>query len=177
MRSRIRPILDALAQRYPDARIVHVFASTETGAAFSVRDGRAGFPVSYLSEPPRGIELEIREGILHVRSPGVSTAGADGFASTGDIVEVVDDRVFFRGRASGVVNVGGTNVFPEQVEHLLRTHPDVRDALVTSVANALAGNLLVAQVVASDAVDAAARQTTAPRSCESTPRPRMCRPR
>jgi len=150
-----QPILDALSRRYPDARIVHVFASTETGAAFSVRDGRAGFPVSYLSEPPKGIDLEIRDGILHVRSPGVSTAGPDGFASTGDIVEVVDDRVHFRGRASGVVNVGGANVFPEQVERLLRTHPDVRDALVTSVANALAGNLLVAQVIAGDAADTA----------------------
>ena len=150
-----QPILDALSQRYPDARVVHVFASTETGAAFSVRDGRAGFPVSYLSDPPKGIDLDIRDGILHVRSPGVSTAGSDGFASTGDIVEVVDDRVYFRGRASGMVNVGGANVFPEQVEHLLRTHPDVRDVLVTPVANALAGNLLVAQVVASDTADPA----------------------
>lgn len=143
-----QPVLDALRHRYPSARIVHVFASTETGAAFSVRDGRAGFPVSYLAEPPRGIALEIRDGILHVHSPGASVAGPDGFASTGDIVEVVGDRVMFRGRASGVVNVGGTNVWPEEVEQLLRSHPAVSDAVVSSTPNPLAGNLLVARIVA-----------------------------
>jgi acyl-CoA synthetase (AMP-forming)/AMP-acid ligase II len=125
-----------------------VFASTETGAAFSVRDGRAGFPLAYLSEPPRGIALEVRDGILHVHSPGASAAGPDGFASTGDIVEIVDDRVFFRGRASGVVNIGGANVWPEEVENLLRSHPSVVDAVVSATPNALVGNLLVARVVA-----------------------------
>jgi acyl-coenzyme A synthetase/AMP-(fatty) acid ligase len=143
-----QPVLDALRHRYPHARIVHVFASTETGAAFSVSDGRAGFPVSYLRDAPRGISLEIREGILYVHSPGASVAGPDGFASTGDIVEIVDDRVVFRGRASGVVNVGGANVWPEEVEQLLRSHPDVADAVVTATPNPLAGNLLVARVVA-----------------------------
>jgi acyl-coenzyme A synthetase/AMP-(fatty) acid ligase len=150
-----QPVLDALCHRFPDARIVHVFASTETGAAFSVRDGRAGFPVAYLSEAPRGIALEIRDGILHVHSPGASAAGADGFASTGDIVEIVDDRVCFRGRASGVVNVGGSNVWPEEVENLLRSHPAVVDAVVTATPNALAGNLLVARVVAAPDVERA----------------------
>ena len=142
-----QPVLDALRHRYPNARIVHVFASTETGAAFSVSDGRAGFPLSYLTEPPRGIALEVRDGILHVHSPGASVAGPDGFASTGDIVEVVDDRVLFRGRASGVVNVGGANVWPEEVEQLLRSHPAVADAVVTAKPNALVGNLLIASVV------------------------------
>jgi acyl-CoA synthetase (AMP-forming)/AMP-acid ligase II len=139
-------ILDALASRFPGARIVHVFASTETGAAFSVKDRRAGFPVSYLSDPPRGVELAIRDDILHVHSPGVSTSGPDGFASTGDIVEVVEDRVLFRGRASGVVNVGGANVWPEVVEAILREHPDVVDAVVSAKPNPMTGNLLVAQV-------------------------------
>jgi acyl-coenzyme A synthetase/AMP-(fatty) acid ligase len=142
-----QPVLDALRHRYPAARIVHVFASTETGAAFSVRDGRAGFPVAYLDAAPRGIALEIRDGILHVHSPDASAAGPDGFASTGDIVEIVDDRVLFRGRASGVVNVGGSNVWPEEVEQLLRSHPAVADAVVTATPNPLAGNLLVARVV------------------------------
>ncbi len=44
-------VLDALTSAFPGARIVHVFASTETGAAFSVKDGREGFPVTYLTDP------------------------------------------------------------------------------------------------------------------------------
>jgi acyl-coenzyme A synthetase/AMP-(fatty) acid ligase len=140
-------VLDALTHRYPDARITHVFAATETGAAFSVTDRRAGFPVTYLSEPPRGIRLDVREGILHVHSPGVSAAAADGFASTGDIVEIVGDRVLFKGRASGVVNVGGVNVWPEEVEQLLRDHPEVADAAVTPKPNPISGHVLTARVV------------------------------
>ncbi len=143
-------VLDALAHRYPDARISHVFAATETGAAFSVSDGRAGFPLAYLTEPPRGIRLDIRDGILHVHSPAAGGAGGDGFVSTDDIVEVVGDRVMFKGRVTGVVNVGGVNVWPEEVERLLRSHPDVADAAVASKPNPFSGQILTARVVPAD---------------------------
>jgi acyl-coenzyme A synthetase/AMP-(fatty) acid ligase len=146
-------VLDALAATYPSARIVHVFASTETGAAFSVRDGREGFPVDYLEHPPRGVELQVRDDILYVWSPGASAAGADGFASTGDIVEVRDDRVLFRGRGSGVVNVGGANVWPEVVESILREHGDVLEAVVTAKPNPMTGNVLIASVVLTEDAD------------------------
>jgi acyl-CoA synthetase (AMP-forming)/AMP-acid ligase II len=143
-------VLDALSRRYPSARVVHVFASTETGAAFSVADGRAGFPISYLTEPPRGIQLQIREGILHVYAPDVSDSGPDMFVSTGDLVylvEVVDDRVVFKGRHSGVANVGGVNVWPEEVERLLRANPEIADAAVSARPNPISGSILTAQVV------------------------------
>ena len=146
-------VLDSLAHAFPNARIVHVFASTETGAAFSVRDGMAGFPASYLDDPPGGVALQIRGDVLHVFSPGVSASGPDGFASTGDIVEVIADRVHFRGRASGVVNVGGSNVWPEVVETTLREHPDVVDAIVAAKPNPMTGNVLVAHVELRDGVD------------------------
>ncbi|MFW2335040.1 AMP-binding protein [Ilumatobacter sp.] len=146
-------VLDALATTFPKARIVHVFASTETGAAFSVKDGREGFPVSFLSDPPRGIRLDIRDDVLHVFSPDVSAAGDDGFASTGDIVEIVDDRVLFRGRSTGVVNIGGANVWPESVETILREHPDVVEAVVSAKTNPMTGNVLVATVTLAESAD------------------------
>jgi acyl-CoA synthetase (AMP-forming)/AMP-acid ligase II len=146
-------VLDALANRFPSSRIVHVFASTETGAAFSVKDQRAGFPLDYLNDPPRGVRLEIRDDVLHVFSPGVSAAESDGFASTGDIVELIGDRIMFRGRSTGVVNVGGTNVWPEVVETILREHPDVIEAIVSAKPNPMMGNVLVAQVTLTDDAD------------------------
>ena len=139
-------VLDALRGRFPEAHITHVFASTETGAAFGVSDGRAGFPTSYLVEPPRGIRLDVRDGILLVHAPGVSTADADGWVSTGDVVEILDDRVLFRGRDTGVVNIGGTKVWPEQVEAALREHPAVEDAVVVARSNAFSGQILTATV-------------------------------
>lgn len=141
-------LLSALAKAFPRARITHVFASTETGAAFAVNDGREGFPRTYLLDPPKGIRLEVRDGVLFVEAPHTSAAGPDGFASTGDLVEVSDDRVVFLGRASGVINVGGVKVAPEQVETVLRTHPEVADAVVVPKKNPFSGYILVANVVA-----------------------------
>lgn len=150
-----QPALSALRAAYPDTRIFHVFASTETGAAFTVRDGRAGFPLGYLDRAPKGIRLQVRDGRLFIHAPAVDVAGEDGFVDTGDEVEVTDDRVLFRGRATGVVNIGGANVWPEQVEALLRGHPDVAEAAVSAVPNALAGHLLMASVVLHPEADGA----------------------
>lgn len=138
--------LDSLAAEFPAARITHIFAATETGVAFAVGDGREGFPRSYLSSPPRGVRLSIREGILWVHSPSSSVAGADGFVSTDDSVEVRGDRVVFLGRSSGMVNVGGSNVFPEQVENILREHPLIADAVVFARRNPFSGHILLAKV-------------------------------
>ena len=37
-----QPLLDRLAERFPRARLRHIYASTEAGALFAVADGRAG---------------------------------------------------------------------------------------------------------------------------------------
>ena len=88
---------------------------------------------------------------MQVYCPTLPHADADGFVSTGDVVTIAGDRVLFKGRASGVVNVGGTNVWPEQVETLLRTHDAVLDAVVTARSNPMSGAILTARVV-TDAV-------------------------
>ena len=139
-------LLDALARAFPSARITHVFASTETGAAFAVSDGRAGFPVSYLREAPRGTGLRIVDGVLQVFRPEIPIADSDGYVSTGDAVTIDDDRIYFLGRTSGVANVGGAKVWPEQVEELIRTHPDVLDAVVNPKKNPVTGEILTATV-------------------------------
>ncbi|HWE82930.1 MAG TPA: class I adenylate-forming enzyme family protein [Gaiellaceae bacterium] len=148
-----RRVLHALGRAFPDARITHVFASTETGVAFSVSDRQEGFPASYLTDPPSGIRLEVRDGILFVEAPHASVSGLDGFVSTGDLVAVDDDRVRFLGRASGVVNVGGTKVSPEQVESVLREHPDVLDSVVVARRSPFSGWILTAQIVAAPRSD------------------------
>ena len=63
-------LLDALHRFYPCARIVHIYATTELGRCFSIKDGRAGFPVSLLDVPSEdGICLKIEDGELHVVAP------------------------------------------------------------------------------------------------------------
>ena len=44
-----------------------------------------------------------------------------------------DGRITVFGRGSGCINTGGEKVFPEEVEEVLKSHPDVFDALVVGI--------------------------------------------
>lgn len=146
-----QPLLDRLAESFPQARIRHIYASTETGALFAVADGRAGFPALWLETGIEGSDLRLRDGMLEVRSPRAmldgKVDGADGWLPTGDLVEIRGDRVIFVGRADGRVNVGGVKVSPEATEAALLAVPGVRDALVAAVRSPITGHLLTATVV------------------------------
>jgi fatty-acyl-CoA synthase len=52
--------------------------------------------------------------------------------------------VVFHGRGSRVINTGGEKVFAEEVEHVLLTHPAVRDAVVVGVPDERWGARIVA---------------------------------
>ncbi|WP_434623009.1 AMP-binding protein [Azospirillum sp. B2RO_4] len=144
-----QPLLDRLAERFPHARLRHIYASTEAGALFAVADGRAGFPAAWLDHAPDGLELRIADGVLEVRSPRAAPGAvdADGWLSTGDLVERRDDRVLFAGRLDGLVNVGGVKVSPEAVERRLLAVDGVADAAVVAVPSPITGHLLTATIV------------------------------
>lgn len=151
-------ILDALRRRYPDARIRHIYASTEAGASFSVSDGLAGFPASFLVTEEGEADLKIIDGSLFIRNPHVGAAYVGesakrfkddaGFVDTGDLVSVDGDRVFFLGRRSGLINVGGNKVLPEVVENVLTGIEGVAMASVFGKGSAITGQLVMADIVA-----------------------------
>ena len=150
-------ILDHLRACYPQARIVHAFASTEAGVAFDVGDGLAGFPASLVGRTGAGIEMKVEDGSLRIRSArtaerylgghGDTLADRDGFVDTGDMVELRADRYYFVGRRGGIINVGGLKVHPEEVEAVINCHPKVRMSLVRTRKNPITGALVVADVV------------------------------
>jgi acyl-coenzyme A synthetase/AMP-(fatty) acid ligase len=151
-------LLDALHVRFPGALITHIFAATETGVGFSVKDGREGFPISYLEHGTGGIRLKITDGRLWIQTPADvrdylggprMPRDAEGYVDTQDMVQRRGDRILFLGRESGVVNVGGAKVHPEAVERTINMMPEVALARVSSRRNLLSGAILVAQVVPS----------------------------
>lgn len=153
-------VLDALAARFPDARITHIYASTEAGVGFAVNDRRAGFPLAFLDHPPGGVGIRIAEGLLWLRPPDGRqvrylggqdiTVDADGHVLTGDRIEITGDRALFLGRDSGVVNVGGVKVWPERVERTIAAVPGVGLAQVAAKPSPITGALLMATVVPAD---------------------------
>ncbi len=157
-------ILNALVSYFPGVPVTHAFATTEAGVAFEVNDGMAGFPAKFLGA--RGdVEMKVANDSLRIRSDRRASrylsgengalADEDGFVDTGDILELRGDRYFFLGRRNGVINVGGLKVYPEEVEAVINRHPAVRMSAVGSRRNPLTGALVSAQVVLSEAQDAA----------------------
>lgn len=156
-------ILDALARAFPAARIRHIYASTEAGVGFSVSDGRAGFPTDYLRNGWAGTRLRVdADGTLWLCPEKPLTASparetdALGYLNSHDRVEAQDDRFYFVGRDTGVINVGGNKVFPEEVEQVLREVDGVHEARVGAQTSSIAGQLVVAEIVPAPDVDRAA---------------------
>src|SRR5262249_25457802 len=147
-------ILDNLAVVYPQARVVHAYASTEAGVRLAGQDGLAGFPASMIGWVPSGVDMKGERGTLRIRSNrtalrhvGGAAAGADGVVDAGDLVALRDGRWAVIGRSNGVINVGGLKVHPEEVEALINRHPQVRMSLVRARRNPITGALVVADVV------------------------------
>lgn len=149
-------LLNKLRSTFPQARIVHAFASTEAGVAFEVKDGLAGFPASTLTDTAR-VDMKIDGGTLRVRSARTADRylgeqaprlkDADGFVDTGDIIEVRDGRCFFAGRRDGVINVGGLKVYPEEIEAVINRHPEVQMTVVRAKKSPVTGSVVIADIV------------------------------
>ncbi len=70
------------------------------------------------------------------------------YSIPGDYATVDDDgTIRLLGRGSACINTGGEKVYPEEVELLLREHPDVGDCLVVGVPDERYGEMVVALVV------------------------------
>lgn len=168
-----QPLLDLLASEFPHARLLHIYASTEAGVGFAVADKRAGFPASWLKQRHSNLLLKI-DANQHLwlkppQQPDTQLASAvdsEGYLDSGDLVCIVQDRVVFLGRASGVINVGGNKVHPEQVEQVLLQHPAVRQAKVYAKASSVLGQLVIADIVIDTSTDSKVLQAQLLRHCQ-----------
>ena len=144
-----QPILDQLKFRFPNSKITHIYASTELGVCFSVSDGMAGFPLSIIGIRSKNSKFIIKDDMLY-RKKKQSISGEIsvdlGFVKTGDLVEIKEERVYFLGRESGAINVGGLKVMPERVEAIIRNYPNVSKVKVFGKANHFSGSIVCALV-------------------------------
>jgi acyl-CoA synthetase (AMP-forming)/AMP-acid ligase II len=160
-------ILDDLKEAFPKAAVAHAYASTEAGVGFAVNDGLEGFPRTLLDDDNSSVQMKIVDGTLRIKSPGVALdyvrgdthlRDEDGFVDTGDIVESNGNRYYFAGRRSGIINVGGMKVHPEEIESIINRHRAVQMSLVKSRKNPFTGFIVVADVILRDNADAAGEE-------------------
>ena len=158
-------VLSSLSKRFPTGRITHVYASTEAGVGFSVRDGLAGFPISYVQGGAGSCELRVDEvgklwlrkksATQHYVGESVDLLHSDGWVDSGDMVELSADgsRYYFLGRENGTINVGGSKVHPTVVEQVIQEVPAVKFVAVRGRKNSIMGNLIEAVVVRDSGID------------------------
>jgi malonyl-CoA/methylmalonyl-CoA synthetase len=147
-------------------RILERYGMTETVMNVSNpyhgerRPGTVGLPLP-------GVELRLAEdGEIQLRGPNVfggywcqpqATADAftsDGWFRTGDL-GALDEDGYLRivGRSKELIISGGYNVYPREVEEVLRTHPQVADVAVAGLPSAEWGETVGAWIVADGELD------------------------
>ncbi len=166
---------DALVERIPQLTVLDGYGASETGGmAYGARsrNSRAeGFSPStgatVVSEDrsrfldPGDDEIgwtarrgRVPLGYLNDRDRTEATfpiVDGERMAIPGDRAQrMADGSIRMLGRDSLVVNTGGEKVFVEEVEAVLRTHPDITDALVVGRPSERFGQELVAVVSARD---------------------------
>jgi long-chain acyl-CoA synthetase len=71
-----------------------------------------------------------------------------GWFLTGDLVAKDElGVILYRGRKKTVINCGGSKIFPEEIEEVLRRSPDIKAVRVSAEPHPLLGSLVIAEVV------------------------------
>ena len=159
----LRATLDAL----PGTRLLQIFGQTEASPiAFLSHEDH----VRAATERPdlllsvgraiRGAELRIErpdgEGIgeIAMRAPHVFQQDDDGWRRTGDLGAISDEGyITLHGRLDDRIIRGGENIYPIEIEHLLASHPGVREVAVVGVPDRKWGEIVKAVVVPDDPDD------------------------
>ncbi len=128
------PLDDALRARAQEAGVpvVDAYGLTETASQFAVE-----------GVPFEDAHVTIDDGEIVVSGPMV----ADGTLRTGDLGRFDGGRLVITGRKADTIVTGGENVSPDEVEAVLKAHPQVVDAGVFGRPDPEWGEAVTAHVV------------------------------
>lgn len=139
-----KELINIVQQCFPNARVRNIYGSTEAGPLMSSETTTFKIP-SRLDG-----KMKIEEGQLLLHNSLISKSiNEKEWYPTGDLVEMVNAdplTIKFVSRKSRVLNVGGQNVNPQEIEELLLRHSKVKDVRVFGRKNRMVGNVLSAEV-------------------------------
>jgi malonyl-CoA/methylmalonyl-CoA synthetase len=125
------------------------------------RAGTVGLPLP-------GVAMRLVDGEIQVKGANVFSgywrreeatraAFADGWFRTGDLAERSPDGYYtLSGRKSELIISGGFNIYPREIEEFLEEQEEVAEAAVAGIPDAIRGEVPVAYVVLTRAMEAAA---------------------
>jgi acyl-CoA synthetase (AMP-forming)/AMP-acid ligase II len=159
----IRARTAELRALFPCARIIEFYGASET-SFIAWMDTDEATPPAVVGRPFKNVEVQIRDigegegaGLIYVRSPMVFMDYVGGAADStaaiwdGDWLSVRDlgyldaqGRLCLAGRQNRMLVTQGKNLFPEELECILQTHPSIVNASVQGVDDPLRGLQVVA---------------------------------
>ncbi|HJN80982.1 MAG: AMP-binding protein [Phycisphaerales bacterium] len=170
-------VYDGFAERF-GIRICEGYGLTETAPVTNwvrpqeERRGVVGRPLDGVEEviidPESGEQLDAgRDGEIRIRGGNImagyykdaeATSAAfddNGFFRTGDMGRISEDGFLsITGRIKEMLIIGGENVFPREIEDVIRQHPAVLDAAVIGMADSMRGEVPLAFVELIEGVQA-----------------------
>lgn len=174
-------LLRDCAETFPLPGIVQVYGQTEASTLISLADCTAPDRFETCGPPLPGVEVRITDpqsgammptgdiGQIETTGPMVmrgyfnndaataETIAADGWMKTGDLGYLTPDGnvVVAGGRLRDMIIRGGENIYPVEIENLLRAHPAVTEIAVFGMADDYYGEIVAAAVDANTPVSAA----------------------
>jgi long-chain acyl-CoA synthetase len=161
-----RSLVEAYADRGVD--LFEGYGLTETAPVIALNWSARGPLAGSVGRPVPGVEIELRAddgepphrrdpGQIYVRGAnvfggywpdGADGPDEDGWFATGDLAVRDDDgNLSLVGRTSDLVVVNGFNVYPAEVENVLRSLDGVGEAAVVGVPDEKSGEAVIAYVV------------------------------
>jgi len=138
---------EQLKEIFPNAKITNVYASTEAGTLFASQDDvfsiKSGFE--------KLIRIEEEELLIHNSLMGITESNNEEWYKTGDLIEIISNEPLkfrFLNRKSEMINVGGYKVNPHEVEEVILSLKDIKNARVYAKSNSVLGNIICCEVVA-----------------------------
>ena len=171
-------LLARCAEAFPIPGVVQVYGQTEASTLIALADCRAPERFETCGPPLPGAEVRIADpvtgeplpageiGQIETAGPMVmrgyfdnpdataETVGPDGWMKTGDLGYLTEEGnvVVAGGRLRDMIIRGGENIYPVEIENLLRSHPDVRDVAVFGMPDGYYGEIVAAAVDGGDAL-------------------------
>jgi acyl-coenzyme A synthetase/AMP-(fatty) acid ligase len=137
-------LIDNVKFAFPNARIRNIYGSTESGPLLS--SDNATFTLS--EKQQQNIKVENGELMIHHSIMSKSIGDVEWYR-TGDLVKVISEQpltIEFICRKTRILNVGGQNVNPQEIEEIILQYPGVKDVRVYGRENKMIGQVVCAEV-------------------------------
>lgn len=141
-------ICNNIKKAFPNAKINNIYASTEAGSLLTSEGEYFKIPDKFADK------IKIINDELHIHKTLIGTFPdiklINDYYGTNDLIEWIDKETGtfkFKGRKNELINVGGYNVNPSEVEESIRGIKGVKDVKVTGKKNSLTGNIITADII------------------------------